>query len=575
MIAIQPGAPSCIGVTNPGNGELFAYLGNGDGTFHATGTGLDLGVASVTQGVVGDFNGDGKLDLVLVYNNPCNNTAGLVFVPGNGDGTFGTPVPFSPTGSGTSSNLLVGDLTNNNKLDLIWALNNAVYLGNGDGTFKQIPLNVTSQGNIPVAIADLNGDGIPDLVVGPSIYVGNGDGTFQTTPLYTLSLPQSSVVAAAAVGDVAGNGNVDLLELYSDANNVAYHLAVSIGDGHGNFTQDSNSYYVGGGPAASPSPPINYSRLVLTRLNNQSSAPPNDQALDVLAFVENIYVTSLLNQKNPPPGPAAPVASVTVLQASPTSGAPGTQITLTATVTGINPTGSVTFSSGSNTLGTAATTNGSATLQTSFAKAGSYPISASYAGDSNNSSSASNTMTITIANPDFTVNAQPTSSTVNPGATATFTLTVTPMNGYSGTVKFTCGGLPSEATCAFSSVTVTPNGAAASTTLTVTTTAASGLGPFKLPPTPWTPIGLLALAVILTGVTGYLYIDKRNRRLRLTTCACMLAAIWLALLGCGGGSGGGGSHNSGTPPGTYAISVTAADSAGGPQHTATVDLVVQ
>ena len=89
-------------------------------------------------------------------------------MPGNGDGTFGTPVPLNASQDNQSPSLLVGDLNNDKKLDFIWG--DAVFLGNGDGTFKQIPLNIPASPAGPVgavAIVDLNGDGILDAVSSP------------------------------------------------------------------------------------------------------------------------------------------------------------------------------------------------------------------------------------------------------------------------------------------------------------------------------------------------------------------------------------------------------------------------
>ena len=145
--------------------------------------GSALGVQDPGVGITGDFNSDGKLDLILPFGSGCQS--GLLFVPGNGDGTFGAPVNLNPSQAFTTQNFLVGDLNNDRKLDFIWG--NAVFLGNGDGTFKQIPLNTPT--GTAVAIADLNGDGILDAVSGVSIYAGNGDGTFQTTPFYSPTAP--------------------------------------------------------------------------------------------------------------------------------------------------------------------------------------------------------------------------------------------------------------------------------------------------------------------------------------------------------------------------------------------------
>ena len=153
-----------------------------------------------------------------------------------------------------------------------------------------------------------------------------------------------------------------------------------------------------------------------------------------------------------------PATSATTLQATPTAGNVNGQITLKATVRGDSPTGSVSFSAGSASLGTATLTNGVATLQTSFAAAGSYDTTATYQGDQNNAASTSSAVTIVIAAPDFTVTATPPLDPSLAGQTATFTFTVTPVGGYAGTVKFSCGAFPAQAACSFSPASVTPSG---------------------------------------------------------------------------------------------------------------------
>lgn len=458
-------------------------------------------------------------------------------------------------------------------MDLIWAYNNAVYLGNGDGTFKQLPLNVQIPESAPIALADLNGDGILDLVVGPNVYAGNGDGTFQTTPFYTVTLPQYPTLLGVTVGDVNGDGYPDLIEAYSTAGTEFATLSISLGDGRGNFTQDPNTYFAG---IPSQTPPNIPSMLSLVRLNN--SAPvSHDSTPDLLATIDGVTASSLLNQLNPAPGKSSPFVSETDLQVSPTSGTTGASITLTATVTGLNPTGTVSFTANGTSLGTAQVSGGTATLQTSFADAGNYTVTATYAGDPNNSPSTSNSVAITIAVPDFKINAQPSSATISPGQSATFTFTVTPSAGYNGTVKFSCGSLPNEASCSFSPASVTPkNGAAASTKLAIATTAPTSAaksdprGPFA----PWVPTGALALA----GILGLAFTPRKTRRwnrsFRALSVLLMLAAVVLPFIGCGSGANHG-PTNSGTPPGSYAISVTAAGSASGPQHSTKVTLSVQ
>ena len=670
VLAIQPGCTSQVPCGDLPNAQLLSYPGSGDGRFQPAGAAVALGVKDAAAGVTGDFNSDGKLDVILPYGS-CQ--PGLEFVPGNGDGTFGTPVLINATQNNQHPGLLVGDLNKDKKLDLIWG--DAVLLGNGDGTFKQIPLTIPASPAGPraaVAIADLNGDGILDAVSSPAtaIYAGNGDGTFQTTPYYTVPLPQGTYASSFAAADVNGDGNPDLLLVQTSS--APPYLGVYLGDGKGNFTQDTNTYYV-----STSQSNFGTNATVPSRLNSQAPPPATDNNLDLLIALtssspnSSTYMVSLLNQANPPSPKPVPITSKTSLQASPTTGTSGADITLTAFVFGTDPTGSVTFTADGNTLGTASITSGTATLeislgnagsyavtatypgdsnnsasassavsvtigqaatttalqaspsagdangqitltatvtgsvpggtvsfasgtsslgkatlaggvaklQTSFAAAGSYTITATYQGDTNNLGSTSSPVTVVIAAPDFTVAASPTSGSVALGQTATFTFTVTPTAGYAGTVKFSCGTLPSMAACSFSPASIKPSGGTpVSSTLTLTTSGATAMlnpgRPFG-PSKPWMPAGGLALA----GLIGFAFVPIRMKRwndqLRLLSWGFLLASISLSMVGCGGGGGNSTPSNPGTPAGSYTISVTAADSAGGPQHAVSIALTVQ
>jgi hypothetical protein len=166
-------------------------------------------------------------------------------------------------------------------------------------------------------------------------------------------------------------------------------------------------------------------------------------------------------------------ASTTTLQASPTSANTGQSVTLTATVTsqsGTNtPTGTVTFYTGSTSLGTATLgSTGTATFSTTTLPVGSDSITASYGGDSNDASSTSPPVNVTITSAAAPTNTVLTSSatTINSGQSVTFTATVSPQSGTNvptGTVTFLDG------TTSLGTATLNAVGVA---TLTTTTLAA-------------------------------------------------------------------------------------------------------
>jgi hypothetical protein len=173
---------------------------------------------------VGDFNGDGKLDLA-VANSASNNVSVLL---GNGDGTFQAAVNYA-VGTNPAS-VAVGDLNGDGKLDLavanIGSNNVSVLLGNGDGTFKAAVNYAVGSSPYSVAVGDFNGDGKLDLAVANpgsnnvSVLLGNGDGTFQTAVNYAVGSYPYSV----AVGDFDGDGRMDLAVANHGSNNVSILL---------------------------------------------------------------------------------------------------------------------------------------------------------------------------------------------------------------------------------------------------------------------------------------------------------------------------------------------------------------
>jgi hypothetical protein len=233
-----------------------------------------------------------------------------------------------------------------------------------------------------------------------------------------------------------------------------------------------------------------------------------------------------------------------------------------------SPDGGFTCAAGISTLAAGA----SCTFGVSFAPTTTGAKSASIAVTSDAAGSPHSiplSGTGTPATPDFTLAVQgPESVTVNAGRPASFMIAVAGQNGFSSAVTFTCSSPAAHTNCTANPASVTPPG---NTTVTVTTTARSGMlsaAAWQMRPGPvYAPMALLAALPILL-------LPMRARRVRLAR-SLPLATVFLALVflaaGCGGG-GGGRDGATGTPPGTYTITVKG--TSGGTTHNATVTVIV-
>lgn len=295
-------------------GEEIVFLGNGDGTFQTTPK-VSPGLWVVEGGItVGDFNGDGKLDLALIGCDTASCIASTFILAGNGDGTFQSPTAVIDD---TAGQMLAADLNGDGKLDL--AVPSVfgpmgIYLGNGDGTFSNTA-NYLGRGAL--AIADFNGDGKLDLAggvgvpnSGSGVILGNGDGTFHGIPdallpflasslggivigdfeksgfpdaavvatgpniyilhnhvgtlllshTYTISQPQAG---ASATGDFNGDGNLDLIVAgIIDPVAGTWGYNVLLGNGNGSF--QAPVFY----QQSIPGPGPGFSLIVVADFNN-------------------------------------------------------------------------------------------------------------------------------------------------------------------------------------------------------------------------------------------------------------------------------------------------------------------
>jgi hypothetical protein len=209
---------------------------------------------------------------------------------------------------------------------------------------------------------------------------------------------------------------------------------------------------------------------------------------------------------------------------------------------------------------------------------GTCTIQATQAGNANYTAATPVSQSFAVAaggpTADFVLSSNPMNATLTAGQTGTFTLTATPQGSVTSVISFACTGLPAMASCSFSPPTVTPDSAAATTTLTITTTAhTASLGLPAATPRGRrsTPLPLYATWLSLPAMLVGLATGKRRK---LLSCCLVLLVVGACLLqaACGGG-GGSTSTTGGTPSGNYTVTVMA--TAGSTQQTLPLTVVVQ
>ncbi|MFN0059279.1 MAG: FG-GAP repeat domain-containing protein [Planctomycetota bacterium] len=223
---------------------VSVLLGAGDGTF-ADQVQSSLGADNPVSISIGDFDGDGELDVITPNSSTSPGMTGsLSVLRGYGDGTFAAALQFSS--SGYPRVVALGDLDNDGAIDAVtnsWTSIN-VFLGLGDGSFVFAGSHSLNGGVGSVVLADLNDDGDVDSVVSVGsatsstveVLIGNGDGTFASQVPYALDLTES----VFGVAELTGDSSLDVIAANYD------EIKVFPGNGDGTLSAVIESLGSGG-----------------------------------------------------------------------------------------------------------------------------------------------------------------------------------------------------------------------------------------------------------------------------------------------------------------------------------------
>jgi Bacterial Ig-like domain (group 3)/FG-GAP-like repeat len=417
---------------------VSVLLGHGNGTFArplvfaASGQDLTFTPSSIA---VGDVNGDGRSDLVInLIGGEDSVVSQLGVLLGNGNGTFQAPILQSPGTTGGDGDVALGDFNNDGRLDAAVGGQAAlpdgltVSTGNGDGTFGvpfQSPQRFSTGGNDPfgVAAADLNGDGLLDLVA-----ANTSSGTVGV--LLNTSTPVTNAATTTTLSTSTATAVFGQIETLTAT--VSSQAGTPIGTV---FFRDGNTL-LGSAPLDAAG-----------KATIPTSLGIGNHALTAffsgtIGFADSTSAATAVT--------VSPAATTVALASSLNPAATGRAVTFTATVAAVapgggTPTGTVTFKDGNVVLGTVAVgTGGAATFTTSFAAAGGHAITAVYSGDAAFVGS-SQALTEQVNAPTHKATTTSLLASANPasvGQAVTFTATVRDPSGTgtpTGTVTFFVG----------------------------------------------------------------------------------------------------------------------------------------
>ena len=225
-------------------GSLSVLLGKGNGDFSASRS-IPAGFEPVSV-ALGDLNNDGKLDLIVVNRNLTDDK--VLIRLGDGFGSFGPSVGF-PVGVREARSVAIADLNGDGKPDLaiasIIGVNSAggvsILLGDGAGSFGPGSVFPAGMDSKALAIGDFNGDAKPDLVVvnrssdNVSILLGDGAGSFSSPSSFAVGSFPNSV----AIGDLNADGNLDVA--VTNGGGDSGYVSILLGSGTGSFVSAPNA----------------------------------------------------------------------------------------------------------------------------------------------------------------------------------------------------------------------------------------------------------------------------------------------------------------------------------------------